>query len=138
MPHDDFPAALDRLFAPFWDGRYEPNADVAIDDGDRIVVTVELAGADPESLQVYLDRRVLVVTGRRSDPSATRTSSILRKEIQFGEFFKRLRLPLPVDEERAEALYHDGLLRIALPVAAHDHAPVVRAEFRMTVKRTHA
>ena len=47
-------------------GAFQPNADVFVDDeGCRVVVVVEVAGADPESLSIGIDERYLVVAGRR-------------------------------------------------------------------------
>jgi len=61
---------------------------------------------------------------------------MLRKEIQYGEFFKAIRLPLPVADVGATALYRDGLLTIRLPLAESKQLPIVRTTIRMTVRRT--
>jgi HSP20 family molecular chaperone IbpA len=68
----------------------------------------------------------------------SRNASLLRKEIQYGEFVKCIRLPVPVDERDASAVYRDGILAIRLPLARTKEHPVVRTEIRMTVKRTPA
>ena len=47
---------------------FEPNADVFVDEElGQIIVAVEIAGADPESLRVAVDNRHLLITGRRSE-----------------------------------------------------------------------
>jgi len=117
--------------------RFEPNADVYIDEARaRMVVHVELAGSDGDELRVAVDERYLYIMGTRTDRAENRSASILQKEILYGEFFKRIRLPLPVDDSGASATYRDGILTIELPLGARDRFPIVRTEIRMTVKRT--
>ncbi|HET6896204.1 MAG TPA: Hsp20/alpha crystallin family protein [Candidatus Baltobacteraceae bacterium] len=115
---------------------WEPNADVVIDDEARsLVVRVELAGADSESLRVFVDERDLFISGRRADTARLRRGSFLQKEIADGEFVKKIALPVGVQYGEVTATYADGMLTIALPVAAPEYLPASRTEIRMIVKR---
>jgi HSP20 family protein len=115
---------------------WEPNADVVIDEGtSSLVVRVELAGADSESLRVFVDERHLFISGRRADSARLRNGSFLQKEIADGEFVKKISLPVGVQYGEVTATYADGMLTIALPIAATDYIPTTRTEIRMTVKR---
>jgi HSP20 family protein len=137
MRHDEIYREFDRSFGVRAHGRFEPNADVFIDEaGERMVVQVEIAGSDVGELRVALDDRSLMIAGRRTDRGEHRSASILRKEILHGEFFKKIRLPLPVDDAGASATYRDGILTITLPLAANDRIPTITTEIRMTVTRT--
>ena len=82
--HDE----LERLFAPHGaHGRFEPNTDVHLDEeSGAFVVHVELAGADADSLRVYVDDVYLSIAGVRASRAVSRKASLLRKEIQSGEF----------------------------------------------------
>ena len=137
MRQDPFFAEVDRAFGIRAHGRFEPNTDVYVDEAhNRMVVHVELAGSDGDELRVAVDESYLYIVGNRTDRAENRSASILQKEILYGEFFKRIRLPLPVDDSGASATYRDGILTIELPLSRHDRFPVVRTEIRMTVKRT--
>jgi HSP20 family molecular chaperone IbpA len=115
---------------------WEPNADVVIDEAARaLVVRVELAGADSESLRVFVDERHLFISGRRADTARLRNGSFLQKEIADGEFVKKIALPVGVQYGEVTATYADGMLTIALPIAATDYIPAARTEIRMIVKR---
>lgn len=115
---------------------WEPNADVVIDDeGRSLVVRVELAGADSDSLRIFVDERHLFISGRRADTARLRNGSFLQKEIADGEFVKKLSLPVSVQYGEVTATYADGMLTIALPIAATDYIPATRTEIRMIVKR---
>jgi HSP20 family protein len=137
--HDEL-LEFERLFAPRGGhGRFEPNTDVHLDENDRtLVVHVELAGADADSLLVSVDDAYLTIAGRRALRDVSRNASLLRKEIQYGEFLKQIRLPAPVLEDGATALYRDGILAIRLPLAQSKKHPIVRTEIRMTVRRNPA
>jgi HSP20 family protein len=134
--HDEM-LEFERLFAPHGGhGRFEPNADVHVDESDgTIVVHVELAGVDAAALHVSIGDAYLTIAGVRALRDLTRSASLLRKEIQYGEFLKHIRLPAPVREDGASAVYRDGILAIRLPLAQSKQFPIVRTEIRMTVRR---
>jgi HSP20 family molecular chaperone IbpA len=117
-------------------GVWEPNADVVVDDVARtLVVRVELAAADSESLRVFVDERHLFIAGRRAEGTRLRTGSFLQKEIADGEFVKKIHLPVSVQYGEVTATYSDGMLTIALPIAATEYIPASRTEIRIVVKR---
>lgn len=119
-------------------GTFEPNADVVVDEEQGVViVAVEVAGADPKSLRVEVDDRSLTISGVRSEAARIRRGSFIQKEISYGSFAKRVRLPVLVDLlGDAQATYADGVLVITLPISATAYAPASRTEIRMIVKRT--
>lgn len=120
-------------------GTFQPNADVFVDDeGRRLVVVVEVAGADPESLRVGIDERYLVVGGRRFGSGRRRGGSFVQKEIVTGDFVKRILLPVAVEYEGVAASYEDGMLVVVAPLAATAYMPTARTELHVMVKRTHS
>jgi HSP20 family protein len=139
--YDEFSAEFDRMFADFARrariGQFEPNADVYVDeDRTKIVVHVEVAGADADSLRVGVDERNLYILGRRVERADQRAGSILRKEIEYGEFQKKIRLPFPIDHENAHAKYRDGILSVSVPISQAEHIPTQnRSEVRMIVRK---
>jgi HSP20 family protein len=135
---DDELLEFERLFAPRGaHGHFEPNADVYLDERDgTIVVLLEVGGAEADSLQVTVGDAYLTVAGSRAPRDVAREASLLRKEIQYGPFLKQIRLPVPVREDGASAIYRDGILTIRLPLAQSQQYPIVRTEIRMTVRRT--
>src|ERR1700732_3928942 len=123
----------DAVFAEFVrrarPGRFEPNADVALTEGgDAIHVTVEIAGAEPSELRVMMEERQLYILGRRTDRQRDGRGSLLMKEIDYGEFGKKIHLPVPVSYEDATAVYRDGMLTIRLPIPTRSLVPRHRHE----------
>ena len=139
MDYDEL--EFDRLFAEVAKrphaGRWEPNADVFIDDEhERVVVKVELAGADAENLRVGMAERYLFIIGRRIEGIRLTHGSFLQKEIEYGDFIKKIHLPVAVEFETVSAIYGAGILTIGLPIARTQYVPTARTEIRMIVKRT--
>lgn len=117
-------------------GHFEPNADVLIDEGGRrVLVYMELAGIDPDSLQLSLDGHRLVISGRREDRRCLPLADFSQKEIGFGSFTKEVYLPAPVRYDELVAEFADGILAIALPMAEHHYVPTSRTELHIIVTR---
>ncbi len=140
MDVDDPRAEFERLFAELVRrpnaGRWQPNADVVIDEeGRALIVRVEVAGAESESLRIFVDERHMFISGRRSEAARLRGGSYLQKEIAGGDFVKKLHLPVAVQYGEVTATYGDGMLTIALPIAPAEFLPATRTEIRMIVKR---
>ncbi len=140
MSERDFCTEFDAMFAELArrarPGRFAPNVDVAFgEDGGVLLVTVEIAGAEPSELRVMVEERHLYIVGRRPDTGRAARGTFLMKEIDYGEFAKKIHLPAPVAYEEATAAYRDGMLTIRLPVSQDSPLPHSRTEVRMTVKR---
>lgn len=138
--NDDFFAEFDALFAGLArkarPGGFEPNADVYLSADETVLsVNVEIAGAEPAELRVMVEERRLYIIGRRIDRERAARGSVLMKEIAYGDFIKKLHLPVAVAYEDASASYRDGILTIRLPVSEEASLPTHRTEIRMTVKR---
>ena len=97
-----------RFAETFW----RPPADVC-ESETSVVVTVDLAGIDQNELDVVLFEDALIVEGRRRLPADPAVVYHLA-EIRQGPFRLELRLPGSIDQERVDARYDQGLLRITL------------------------
>jgi HSP20 family protein len=95
-----------RFAQTYW----RPPADVCESDS-TFEVTVDLAGIDQDDLDVVLFEDALIVEGSRrlvTDPGVVYHVA----EIRQGPFRLELRLPCSIDQERVDARYDQGLLRI--------------------------
>ena len=91
---------------------WRPPTDV-FETEEALIVRVEIAGMRTEDFYLQLDGQTLVISGMRRDPDIG--SAYHRLEIPFGQFQVAVILPVAIDEERVEAEYRDGFLRITLP-----------------------
>jgi HSP20 family protein len=87
-------------------------------DPAQLTVVVELPGVDPDTIELVVDERMLVVTGERPRPAAARAERQYQQmEIDYGPFQRRVQLPEAVDVDSASARYERGLLTVELPLA---------------------
>ncbi len=89
------------------------------EDADAVYVQALAPGMNPESLQIQAVRNQLTISGEKA-PSAgqeVRPEAYHRSERAAGRFIRSFTLPAEVEQEKAEAEYKNGLLRIKLPKA---------------------
>jgi HSP20 family protein len=98
-------------------GGFSPAVDVAYTaDPPRAIVTAELAGVDPDTLDLEIQGRSLVFTGRRG-PAVVEGDVYQQVEIERGYFRRVIELGAEVLADQARASYEDGMLRVELPLA---------------------
>lgn len=96
---------------------WQPAMDIYETAGD-IIVVLEAAGMDRDSLEISMDHNNLVVRGERLDAPRGVRQKYHMAEITFGGFERVIEVPVAVDADRASASYKDGILEIVLPKAA--------------------
>ena len=100
---------------PLAQPRWRPPTDV-YENATSITVTVELAGVDPEELDILLYEDAVVVEGTRRLPGE-RPCVFHEVEIRQGPFRVEVALPASIDPDRVDAHYERGLLQLTLPKA---------------------
>jgi HSP20 family protein len=90
------------------------------EDGDNLHIEAELPGLRLEDLEIYVTgNNQLTLKGERK-PAAPEKSVGHRQERAFGKFVRTLTLPYPVDPNKVEARFENGILQIDL--AKHESA----------------
>ena len=98
-------------------GGFSPRLDVLFaKEPPRVIVQAELAGIDLSDLELQVEGRVLTISGLRRPPVAE-GAVYQQLEIEHGRFGRAVDLGVEVDPDAATASYHDGLLRVELPLA---------------------
>jgi HSP20 family protein len=81
---------------------------------DAIIMLLDMPGADPETLNVTLEQRVLAVSARSISTTPQGYTPVL-VEYQDGNYGRSFTLSDLVDEEHIDAVFKDGVLRLTLP-----------------------
>ena len=123
---DRLQAEIEELFADLWQvprfsglrHGFRPAVDCFVtDDPHQLVIVVELAGVDPESIEIGVDERALTISGQRTRPRVD-GQVYQQAEIEYGRFERRIPLGTRRRARLGEsATYEAGMLRITLPVA---------------------
>ncbi|WP_029214537.1 Hsp20/alpha crystallin family protein [Kallotenue papyrolyticum] len=93
---------------------WQPAADV-YETESAYIVLLELAGMRDAQIEVTLTEGALFVHGRRPELHPRSAVHFHQLAINEGPFQCVVYVPGPVDDERVEAVYDDGLLTITLP-----------------------
>jgi len=104
------------IFAPgtsFFEG-WTPPVDV-FEDKDKYAVRAELPGMKKEDIEVSLDGNTLTISGERTQEEEKKEGETYRAERFFGRFQRSITLPAPVQADKIEASYKDGVLTIRAP-----------------------
>jgi len=105
--------SLGRML-PVQGGAWQPAADIYEAD-DRITVFFDLAGVEPDSLEVVAGDHQVRVSGRRQLPSRGSIACVHQLEIELGAFERTVSLPAAIDVDGTVSTYHNGILTITLP-----------------------
>ena len=97
----------------FFEG-WTPSLDV-YEDKDNIIVKAELPGMKKEDIDLSLTGETLTLSGVRKHEEEVKDQESYRAERFFGRFQRSVTLPQPVDPNKVQASYKDGILTISLP-----------------------
>ncbi|MFQ5671192.1 MAG: Hsp20/alpha crystallin family protein [Acidobacteriota bacterium] len=82
----------------------------------EVVVILEVAGVDPESLDVTLEETILRVAGSRPEFTPRQSCVALHQmEIESGAFERFFTVPMDLDGDAARARVDKGFLEIRIP-----------------------
>jgi HSP20 family protein len=84
-------------------------------DGDHYVLTADLPGIDPGSVDVDIDGQLLTVRAERT-PRSQSGVTWLARERQGGTYLRQLTLGNGIDTSAISANYENGVLSVVLPV----------------------
>jgi len=93
---------------------FMPAVNVYEEKGSLIVET-QLAGIDPEKVDISIENDVLVIKGESEKRSEVEDKNYYRKEIRSGSFYRSIPLPAHVEGNKASAEAKDGVLKISIP-----------------------
>ncbi len=84
-------------------------------EGDQFIVEFDLPGVAEDSLSLDVERNVLTVHAER--PGLNQDREMVSAERPRGVFSRQLFLGDNLDADRIQASYHNGVLRLTIPVA---------------------
>lgn len=113
-----------RMFDSFFNGAAQgeetrawvPPVDIQ-ENGDAYLFHAELPGMSKEDIQITLENSVLRVSGERKFEKDAKKENYHRVERTYGNFTRTFTLPTPVDPEKVQAAFENGILTITVPKA---------------------
>lgn len=94
-----------ELFNTAWRARMGQYPRVNVWESEQgLVVEAEVAGVDPEKLDVAVDANVLTIKGEREQADGAK-----------AEFQRSFNLPFELENERVKAAVKNGMLTVSIP-----------------------
>ncbi len=115
---------MDRMWEDFF-GRGEreatgmtwtPDVDIS-ETKDEYLVSVEAPGMTKDEVKISLQDNVLTIKGEKKQEEVKEGTNYHRTERVWGAFQRSFTLPAAVESGKVNAVYKDGVLKIALPKA---------------------
>lgn len=119
-PFRDF----ERIQRELWLGLASPASDTSAgcapamdvsETAEAVTVRAELPGLKREDIEVLVEDGVLILRGHRKAPDSEEGHKFHRREMAYGRFQRRFRLPREVAPDAIEAKLCEGVLELTLP-----------------------
>ena len=114
----DVMSQFDRLASSVFDTARAPRL-MPVDlfrDGDQYVLSADLPGVDPESVDLDVDGQLLTIRAERRAPMDEHVQW-LSHERPYGSYMRQFTLGDGVDVEKITANYEHGVLSVIVPMA---------------------
>ena len=114
----DVLSQFDRLTSSVFDTARAPRL-MPVDlfrDGDQYVLSADMPGIDPATVDVDVDGQLLTIRAERRAP-ASESVQWLVHERPYGAYMRQFTLGDGVDAERITANYDHGVLSVIVPMA---------------------
>jgi HSP20 family protein len=115
---------MDSLFGNFNPGHFEigptfPSLNIYTNEQAEII-TAEMPGFKPEDIDINVVGETLTISGERQEKDVEAKAEYHRQERSYGRFTRSIELLFPVEADKVDAAFENGILRIHLPRAEAD------------------
>jgi HSP20 family protein len=111
---DIWPSGQSRPFVLVSRRAWQPPTDI-YETSNQVVIKMEVAGMNEDSLQIAIQEDLLTIRGRRGDETGHPKLGYHHMGITYGEFLSEIRLPGPIAHDGVRADYQAGFLMVSLP-----------------------
>ncbi len=125
--------AMDRLFDEAWGRRSlgwrrGERVDLLPVDvyttADEVVIQASVPGVNPNDVEITIEGETLTIKGERKPPLENVEYQI--QERRYGPFGRTLNLGVPVQADKAEATFDQGVLTLTIPKAEEVRPKVIK------------
>ncbi len=108
--------------------------DVYEKDG-KVFVEMQAAGINPEKIDMVLEDNYLKISGIREEEKEEKGKNYYTKQISRGSFQKIVPLEYEVEEDKIDAEFENGLLKIELPIKNFEEKKEEKKKITIKVKK---
>lgn len=97
-------------------------------NADEAILTTEIPGMDPSSLEISVAGKTVTLRGQRAPEKEKAGNVYHRQERWQGQFSKTIELPFNLEAGRVEATFRKGILKVTLPKASADKPKTIKVK----------
>ena len=97
-----------------------------VDQGDDFVLTIHLAGAQADGIDVQVTVDTVSISGLRQQPELADGAKLLYDDARYGSFHRLVNLPDAVQNDNVAAAFSRGVLTLTLPKVVEARNKVVK------------
>ncbi len=95
-------------------GTFNPHIDVS-ENEKALIVSAELPGLEEKDVEVSLANNLLTISGEKKQEKEEKDENYYRAERTYGSFSRSVAIPCPIETDKAEAVFKNGVLTVTLP-----------------------
>lgn len=107
----------DRLLSPKWFGEPEemlPAVNIK-ENGKRFEIELAAPGFSKDDFKISVDSDILTITAEKEEEKKEVTEEYRRREFSYNAFSRSFTLPKTATNEKIDAKYENGLLKLVVP-----------------------
>lgn len=120
---ESFPSVFDDFFKPWnewFNGGFFGKAQAIpavniTDNKDDYKVSVAAPGLKKNDFKIDVEGNMLTISSEKEENKEEKDSRYTRKEYSYSSFRRSFALPEEINQEKIEACYEDGVLKVVLP-----------------------
>lgn len=93
---------------------------------EAIHLRLEIPGLEAKDLNVEVTADAVSISGERQSKTSSEESGMVRSEFRYGRFQRVIPLSTPIDNQKVQAEYKDGILSLTLPKREDERKKVVK------------
>ena len=112
-----------------------PHTDI-YEEKDQLVMKTELPGIDRRDLDISLEGDRLAIKAEKKEEVKEAGAAHHTRERYYGRYFRSVKLPYPVKEDKISATFENGVLGLRLPRAEDVKAKKIEIKAQVTEGET--
>lgn len=125
--------AMDRLFEDSfvrpWRGVEGASTYLPLDiytTNDAVIIRAAVPGVSPDDVEVTVEGSTVTIRGETKTPQVE--GNFLLQERRYGPFARAIDLAMPVQADKAEAKFENGVLVLSIPKAEEIKPKVIKVK----------
>jgi HSP20 family protein len=102
-----------RMEPPYQPAYWRPRTNL-FQEGEEYIAEFELPGIKRENIELRVDGNALVLSSTKLPSRKEEQAVYYQRERHFGDFYRRVLLPEPVDPDSINARMENGVLKVTM------------------------